>query len=107
MPHVSHNLEITEYISCMICSSFVGLDPERMNCISRKDKKDNNLFQREKKIKPRWNLYTQIAISNNSLICKYETYALTEICSYSSTLLPCTLQITNEVVNIGCEIYST
>ena len=74
-----------------------------MNCISRLDK-GKNLFVQENSRKIRWNLYSQIAIENNMLICAKEAYNLTDICyfqtAHSESRL-CTLLDTNEVVDIG------
>ena len=79
-----------------------------MLCISRTDDKDKNLFQDENNRKRRWNLYSQIAIKNDKLICANETYALTDICYNSMNgSQPCTLLDTNEAVVIGFDPYFT
>lgn len=72
-----------------------------MTCVSRRDYEDKNLFIQRKYSKDRWNLYTQIAIENNTLICANESYPLTEICHSLSGSQPCTLKNTNEIVDIG------
>ena len=72
-----------------------------MNCISRIDDKDKNLFVQENGRKgQRWNLYTQIAIENNTLRCLNESYPLTSVCSDTTASQPCTLMDTFEVVDI-------
>ena len=76
-----------------------------MNCISRTDDKDKNLFQQGNQQIRRWNLYTQIAIENNTLICGKETYPLTDLCNYAAGEQLCTLLDTNEVVDIGSDQY--
>ena len=58
--------------------------------------------------KGRWNLYSQIAIENNKLICAKIAYNLTDICNKYSGFGPieaqtCTLFDTNEVVDIGLD----
>ena len=77
-----------------------------MNCISRKDK-DINLFSKEKNGKGRWNLYSRIAIENNSVVCAKESYLLTSLCFTDGTYRtqPCTLQGTNENVDLGHDRY--
>ena len=77
-------------------------DQSKMNCISRIDDKDKNLFVQENGRKgQRWNLYTQIAIENNTLKCSKESYPLTSICNGTTFSQPCTLMDTNEVVDIA------
>ena len=73
-----------------------------MNCISRRDK-DKNLFVKDSDRKGRWNLYSQITIENDLLICAKKAYNLTDICHNSGNYEPqtCTLLDTNEVVDIG------
>ena len=75
----------------------------KVNCISRKDDKDKNLFVQETARKSRWNLFSQIAIENDTLRCAKEAFNLTDICndSTNSRLHSCTLPDTNEVVDIG------
>ena len=79
-----------------------------MNCISRRDEKDKNLFVEGNEGKGRWNLYSQIAIENDTLKCAKEAHNLTDICSdgLGDTPLPCTLLDTNEVVDIGKDYFS-
>ena len=75
-----------------------------MNCISRRDHKDKNLFVQKSDRKSRWNLYSQIAIENDKLMCTREKHNLTDICNIKSgvtELQTCTLLDTNEVVDIG------
>ena len=75
-----------------------------MNCISRRDDKDKNLFIEKTDRKSRWNLYSQIAIENDMLICAEKAYNLTDICYFQSGYdepQTCTLLDTNEVVDIG------
>ena len=75
-----------------------------MNCISRKDDKDKNLFVAKTDRKSRWNLYSQIAIENDLLICGKESYNLIDICNYYSGYIEpqtCTLMDTNEVVDLS------
>ena len=74
-----------------------------MNCISRRDK-EKNLFVETTTRKSRWNLYSQIAIENDMLICAEKAYNLTDICSINSGYYEpqtCTLLDTYEVVDIG------
>ena len=77
----------------------------RMNCVSRRDDMDKNLFAQENGRKvQRWNLYSQIAIENGILKCAFENYSLTTLCSNQSpSTQPCTLLDTNEIVNIGLD----
>ena len=49
----------------------------------------------------RWNLYINIAIENDTLVCANERYPLTEICNYEFISKPCTLLGNNEEVDIG------
>ena len=76
-----------------------------MNCISRRDDRDRNLFMQGRNQKGRWNLYSQIAIENDTLRCSNETYSLTRICNQpdATESQPCTLLDTDEVVDIGFE----
>ena len=79
-----------------------------MNCISRRDDKDKNLFVDKTNRKSRWNLYSQIGIENDLLICAEKAYNLTDICNYKSGEIKtqkCTLLDTNEVVDIGYDYY--
>ena len=79
-----------------------------MNCISRIDDKDKKIFQQsnQETRRPRWNLYTQTAIENDTLLCGKETYNLTDICNDIRLPRPCTLLNTNEVVYIGFLYYN-
>ena len=80
----------------------------KMNCISRRDDKSKNLFVEKSDRKSRWNLYSQIAIENDLLICAKEAHNLTDICIAVPGVIEqqtCTLMDTNEVVYIGLEIY--
>ena len=77
-----------------------------MNCISRRDDKDKNLFVEKTDIKGRWNLYSQIAIKNDMLICAKKEYKLTDICRDDISPISCTLLDTNEVVDIGYDKYT-
>ena len=74
-----------------------------MICLSRRDHRDRNLFVEETDRKGRWNLYSQIAIANDLLVCAEQAYNLTDICNYStfSKRQTCTLLDTNEVADIG------
>ena len=74
-----------------------------MNCISRRDKDDKNLFVERKNVKERFNLYSQIVIENHTLHCAHESYSLSQICNSQAENQPCTLRDTNEVVYIGFE----
>ena len=74
-----------------------------MYCISRTDHRDRTLFVEENNRKGRYNLYSQIAIENDSVRCLNEAYKLKEVCNWESGLQLCTLLDTNEVVNIGCD----
>ena len=59
--------------------------------------------------KGRWNLYSQIAIENDKLICANESHNLTDICNSKSGYFEpqtCTLLDTNEVVDIGLDYLS-
>ena len=76
-----------------------------MHCISRTDDKDKNLFVRENIRKSRWNIYSQIAIENDTLRCLNEAYNLTDVCNAEDRSKPCTLLHTNEVVDITMSIY--
>ena len=82
-------------------------DTRKMHCISRIDNNDKNLFLPKNNPKRRWNVYSQIAIENNSLHCAKETYDLTKICfnNLDSRSQPCTLLNSNEVVDIGFDYY--
>ena len=82
-------------------------EASKMNCISRRDHKDKNLFVEKNDKKSRWNLYTQIAIENDTLFCVKESYKLTDICytEFGFNTRPCTLRDTNEVVDIGNDEY--
>ena len=75
-----------------------------MNCITRRDDKDKNLFVEKIDRKSRWNLYSQIAIENDKLLCATTAYNLVDICNtfsgYNETQT-CTLLDTKEVVGIG------
>ena len=77
-------------------------DVSKINCISRRDK-DKNLFLDKTYRKGRWNLYSQIAIANDLLVCAEQAYNLTDICNYSTfnKRQTCTLLDTNEVADIG------
>ena len=77
-----------------------------MNCISRRDDKEKNLFVQENNTKGRWNLYSQIAIENDTLICSNEVYNLTDICNHQAGSQPCTLLDTNAVVDIGFNTFT-
>ena len=77
-------------------------EASKMNCISRRDK-DKNLFLEKKDRKSRWNLFSQITIENDTLICVKEAYNLTDICNTQSghyETQTCTLMDTNEFVDI-------
>ena len=81
----------------------------KINCISRRDHRDKNLFVEKTDTKSRWNLYSQIAIENDQLICSKESYILTDICNDLSGLIgqqTCTLLDTNEVVDISFDYIS-
>ena len=85
-------------------------DVSKINCISRRDK-DKNLFLDKTYRKGRWNLYSQIAIENDMLMCAKKAYNLTDICYYHSlanNIEPqtCTLMDTSEVVDIGYDYNS-
>ena len=77
-----------------------------MFCISRRDDKDKNLFVEKTDRKSRWNLYSQIAIENDLLICAKEKHDLIDMCKVQSIPKYCTLQDTNEVVDIGLNFHS-
>ena len=81
-------------------------DPNKVNCISRRDDRDKNLFVTEKNIRkrPRWNLFSQISIENDRLICANTEYSLTNICHGLAGKQLCTLLDTNEDVDIGLDI---
>ena len=56
----------------------------------------------------RWNLYSQIDIENDMLICAEKAYNLTDICNtnYGSyEPQTCTLLDTNEVVDLSYSYY--
>ena len=90
----------------LFCSSHYHNEARAMNCISRRDDYDKNLFVEGNDRKRRWNLYSQIAIENDMLICANETYYLTDICNAKQVYKPCTLLDTNEVVDIGLDYLS-
>ena len=76
----------------------------KINCISRRDLRDKNLFVENTDRKSRWNLYSQIAIENYLLICGIASYNLTDICNENSGDIEpqtCTLLDTNEVVDLS------
>ena len=78
-------------------------DASQMNCISRRDK-EKNLFVETTTRKSRWNLYSQIPIENDMLVCAKTVYKLTDICKleiFDYNPKTCTLLDTNEVVDIG------
>ena len=78
-----------------------------MNCISRRDDKSKNLFVGQTDKKSRWNLYSQIAIENDLLICAEEKHNLIDICHDGNIKTQtCTLLDTNEVVDIGYDYFS-
>ena len=79
----------------------MGFEVSKMNCISRTDDKDKNLFVQKNDNKRRWNLYSQIAIENDALRCSNKEYALTGLCNTQDASQPCTLLDTDEVVDIG------
>ena len=65
---------------------------------------DKNLFVGNTDRKSRWNLYSQIAIENNMLVCAKKAYKLADICNSDSGYIEpqrCTLFNTNEVVDIS------
>ena len=79
-------------------------------CVSRIDETDHKVFHPKGKNQGRrWNLYSQIAIDNDTLHCAKESYDLTEICDdnkgFWGSTKPCTLQDTNEVVELDYEGY--
>ena len=83
----------------------MGFEVSKMNCISRTDDKDKNLFVQKNDNKRRWNLYSQIAIENDILRCLNEAYNLTDVCNAENRPKPCTLLHTNEVVDLTMSIY--
>ena len=93
--------------SFVIFFSEFSIEVNNMHCISRTDDKDKNLFVKENIRKSRWNIYSQIAIENDTLKCLNEVYNLTQLCNHqigsNAPLQPCTLLDTNEVVNIGLD----
>ena len=76
-----------------------------MNCISRRDHTNKNLFVEKNDRKDRrWNLYSQIAIKNDMLVCDEKAYNLTDICHNTPGYYEpksCTLLDTKDVVDIG------
>ena len=97
--------------SCLSFSKYVDHNGESkmMNCISRTDEKDKNLFLQENDRKRRWNLFSQIAIKNDLLTCAREEYSLTDICNFNHTYISpplCTLLNINEVVEIDYDPYT-
>ena len=82
-----------------------------MICTSRRDDNDKKLFVQESRIYKRWNLYSQIAIENDTLKCVKEAHNLTDLCTdklpnqSTNRLQPCTLLNTYEVVDIGFDAY--
>ena len=88
------------------CQNFrpLAYEASKVICISRIDDKDRNLFVEKTDRKSRWNLYSQIVIENDKLVCGNEKHNLTDICNPNSGLIepqPCTLLDTNEVVDIS------
>ena len=80
-------------------------------CVSRIDVTDHEVFHPKGKNQGRrWNLYSQIAIDNDTLHCAKESYALTELCDdnkgFFGSTKTCTLQDTNEVVELDYEEYT-
>ena len=92
------------------CQNFrpLAYEASKVICISRIDDKDKNLHVQDNDEKRRWNLYSQIAIENDLLICAEEAYNLTDICKTSRQQLPqpCTLLDTNEIVDIGLDMFT-
>ena len=76
-------------------------DASKLSCISRNDDKDKSIQVQENSRKGRWNLYSQIAIEDDKLKCAKEQYHLTDICKKVRNTQPCTLQDTNEVIDIS------
>ena len=75
-----------------------------MVCISRRDKKVKNFLEETRNVNKRYNLYTQIHIENNTLLCVNESYSLEDyyLCDIDDVSeKPCTLYGTNEIVDIG------
>ena len=87
--------------SNFIISSLYISEEGKMNCISRIDDKDKNLFVQKSDRKSRWNLYSQIVIENDLLICAEKSINVTDICKNHVKTQLCTLLDTNEVVDIG------
>ena len=99
-----------KFISNLILYSKYSDEASEINCISRRDHRDKNLFKEKSDRKRRWNLYSQIAIENDFLICAKEAYNLTDICSINSGYYEpqtCTLLDTNEVVDIGFDDFDS
>ena len=97
-------LKLQKFNSNVIFYSKYDNVGSKMTCISRRDHKDKNLFVEKNDRKSRWNLYSQIAIENNKLICAKKAYNLIDICNSGSGYhepQTCTLLDTNEVVDIG------
>ena len=52
-----------------------------MVCLSRKDRV-MNIFERKKQtLKKRWNLFAEIEIKDEKLICQKENYTIDELCA--------------------------
>ena len=101
-------IERVKFLSYVIFSSIYANEVTKMNCVSRIDDKDKNLFVEENNKKgQRWNLYSQIAIENDTLRCSNEVYALKELCNSRAGSHLCTLLDTNEVVDIGYGSYGS
>ena len=96
-------VKLQKFNSNVISYSVHGNEASKINCISRKDK-DKNIFLEKTDRKGRWNLYSQIAIENDKLICAKNEYNLTDICNTYAGYIeqqPCTLLDTSEVVDIN------
>ena len=77
----------------------------KVNCISRKDQSDKNLFVQETDSNHRHNLYSQTRIEDDRLICANESYLLTKMCYGDTGSQPCTLLETSEIVDIGYDSF--
>ena len=96
-------MKLQKFNQNVIFYSVYSIEASTINCISRKDHKDKNLFVEKTNRKARWNLYSQIAIENDMLVCAKTAYKLTDICfdDYVQEPQTCTLMDTNEVVDIS------
>ena len=99
-------MKLQKFNQSIIFYSGYHSEESKINCVSRRDDRGKNLFVEKSDKKVRWNLYSQIAIENDMLVCAKKEYKLTDICRDDINPILCTLLDTNEVVDIGYDFYS-